>query len=765
MKLKLFVPLTKVDAVQRIVYGTATREEVDKSEEIFDYESSKPLFQKWSDDIHAASGGKSYGNIRAMHGKVAAGKLDQPITFNDENMAMEVAAKIVDDNEWKKVEEGVYTGFSIGGKYAKIWKDEKLGKNRFTADPSEISIVDNPCVASATFSLIKADGVEEQIEFQHHGLPPVPEAEKSAAPSNEAVAARAGVLAKAAGNETAWASYIEQASTELTKIVPTPDGAQDGKTAATAAASPQPIAVAEPTNDEVALEATKLAKAAGNESKWPDYIAPARDALVKAKADAKAKDDKAKGADDEEGDDAKAKDAKDKAKAKDGDKTGKAAFVASPRNPEPGLEQVWQAKDGSVHETIKAARAHNEALEKAASSPDAAKALAAALGKADVALGLKQGEGTAPPAPVAEAVVVAPADALKALLAGLGKVALLPKLRTALIKQAGTHKLDLPDVLNVEKAEAYQDGLKKSLYDVGRLADLVQSLFYYAQSVAYEEEYENDTTSTTAAQCKQLAAQLAQVLRQRVVEETNELFTGETDPIIIDLFELAHRPRGIDAIEKIMMEDGGKLEKSAVVSCLNMLGKVGAKHSMKDQATLNKAHDATAELGADCSGGADTEKLTKAGARHSKADLAKIQQAHDNLVDVGAECADGDMEDTTKLAKDAVTGGVLDKDAAAKLAKLENDNAALTKVATEALTKVEALVKRVEELAAQPVPGGPAATQTYRVIGKGEDSEEAQAANEVLDEIRKSNPDALATALIKMSQKGGGTKFLPGERI
>lgn len=163
--LKMFIPMCKVDEEKRLVYGIATQEVKDKSDETMDYESSKPLFSKWSQDIEKASGGKSLGNLREMHSNKAAGKLTQ-LDFNDENKAVEVCAKVVDEESWSKVLEGVLTGFSIGGSYAKRWKDEE-GNTRFTADPAEISLVDNPCCPTATFEVIKANGITEQREFKH----------------------------------------------------------------------------------------------------------------------------------------------------------------------------------------------------------------------------------------------------------------------------------------------------------------------------------------------------------------------------------------------------------------------------------------------------------------------------------------------------------------------------------------------------------------------------------------------------------------------
>jgi hypothetical protein len=154
--LELFIPITKVDARQRLVYGIATAESEDRAGEICDYASTKPLYEKWSEDIAESTGGKSRGNLRAMHGTVAAGKITA-LAFNDARKQIEICAKVVDDAEWRKVEEGVYTGFSQGGAYARRWTD-KDGRTRYTASPSEISLVDLPCLPQARFEMIKTDG-------------------------------------------------------------------------------------------------------------------------------------------------------------------------------------------------------------------------------------------------------------------------------------------------------------------------------------------------------------------------------------------------------------------------------------------------------------------------------------------------------------------------------------------------------------------------------------------------------------------------------
>src|ERR1700682_5963239 len=111
--LKLFAQLTKIDESRHEVWGIATAEVVDKEGEIFDYASSKPYFEAWSNEIAKATDGKSLGNVREMHAPNAVGKLVS-IEFDDELKQVNIGAKIVDESAWQKCAQGVYTGFSIG---------------------------------------------------------------------------------------------------------------------------------------------------------------------------------------------------------------------------------------------------------------------------------------------------------------------------------------------------------------------------------------------------------------------------------------------------------------------------------------------------------------------------------------------------------------------------------------------------------------------------------------------------------------------------
>src|ERR1700722_6093665 len=155
--MKIFVPITKIDAAQRLVYGVVTAEAPDVSGEVCDYASTKPQYQKWSKNFASATDGRSFGNLRAMHGNVAAGKLVE-IAFNDAQKRIEICGKVVDDAEWQKVEEGVYTGFSQGGRYLKRGPaPDHPSLMRYTAEPLEVSLVDHPCLPDATFAVIKTD--------------------------------------------------------------------------------------------------------------------------------------------------------------------------------------------------------------------------------------------------------------------------------------------------------------------------------------------------------------------------------------------------------------------------------------------------------------------------------------------------------------------------------------------------------------------------------------------------------------------------------
>lgn len=170
--LQIFLPLLKADQAKRTLTARAAAEEPDKAGEIMDYETAVPQFKAWSQRYSDVTLGKSFGNVRAMHNpRHLAGKVEQ-IDFDDEGKAIEVVIKVLDPVDWDKVEKGGYTGLSIGGGYAKKWPDPlHKGLTRYTPRIAEISLVDSPCIPSATIlELHKRDGTVDEVTM--HGAPP-----------------------------------------------------------------------------------------------------------------------------------------------------------------------------------------------------------------------------------------------------------------------------------------------------------------------------------------------------------------------------------------------------------------------------------------------------------------------------------------------------------------------------------------------------------------------------------------------------------------
>ena len=158
----IFCPLVKVDEAKREVWGVVTAEEPDKDGEICDFESTVPYYEKVVKEMSKATDGANIFPLRAMHGLIAAGK-GIGIEFRKESKEVYMGFKVVDDAEWKKVQENVYTGFSQGGRYVKRWKEGDY--TRYTAAPGEVSLVDLPCCTRAHFDYVKADGQHEMRKF------------------------------------------------------------------------------------------------------------------------------------------------------------------------------------------------------------------------------------------------------------------------------------------------------------------------------------------------------------------------------------------------------------------------------------------------------------------------------------------------------------------------------------------------------------------------------------------------------------------------
>lgn len=135
-----FVPIEKIDPDQRMVYGWASTPEKDTQGDIIPVEAIKNALPEYL----------KYPAIREMHQPIAAGKT----LYTEVNeKGLYIGAKIVDDGAWKKVKEGIYAGFSIGGSV--LDREDDVIKS---LELAEISLVDSPANKGARIELYKRSG-------------------------------------------------------------------------------------------------------------------------------------------------------------------------------------------------------------------------------------------------------------------------------------------------------------------------------------------------------------------------------------------------------------------------------------------------------------------------------------------------------------------------------------------------------------------------------------------------------------------------------
>lgn len=163
---KKFIPLTKVDEATHTVYGLAASEMPDKDNEVFDYAFGKEAVQRWSNDflVRTTTAGQapSLGNIRVMHSLELGGKAIR-IDYKDAEKQIWIESEPVSEEVWQQLKRGILTGYSIGGGYE--FKKPEGKYVRYGASIAEISLVDNPCNPEATFAYVKADGSMELRKF------------------------------------------------------------------------------------------------------------------------------------------------------------------------------------------------------------------------------------------------------------------------------------------------------------------------------------------------------------------------------------------------------------------------------------------------------------------------------------------------------------------------------------------------------------------------------------------------------------------------
>lgn len=161
MKLSKFIPFAKVDEAKREVWGCVTAEVPDKDGETCRYAPTVKNYKAWVGEFQKATDGESFGNLREMHQLKAAGK-GVGIEYRDAEKEIWMGFKVVDDTAWDKVVQKVYTGFSQGGDY----EDGPNADGYYTANPTEVSLVDNPCLGIARFAFIRASGAVEMVKIR-----------------------------------------------------------------------------------------------------------------------------------------------------------------------------------------------------------------------------------------------------------------------------------------------------------------------------------------------------------------------------------------------------------------------------------------------------------------------------------------------------------------------------------------------------------------------------------------------------------------------
>ena len=603
--MRLFIPITKVDADNRIVHGVATAESPDRSGEICDYESTKPFYEKWSGEIEKATGGKSLGNVRAMHGRVAAGKLTA-IDFDDDNKKIAVAAKIVDDDEWAKVLEGVYTGFSQGGEYVARWADKATGLTRYTANPHEISIVDLPCLPDSTFQIVK-DGVLQVRKF----------AAIVAEPRDEAILARALDLSKAAG-KTDVDPFVPQARAELLKEAMASteavvshaddeDSAADGE----GVGSPE-VAAKEPAAKAFEPAPIWDCGCAGHKHAKKAHAVK----CMKTRADAE-------------------------------------LAKASPSPLAAALEKLEAIAGGAKAEPPDAIAAAIDAL----FSPVAKRTFSADDRKAAAKAGTAMADGSFP---------IENKDDLENAIRAYGRAKDKEGAKKHIEERAKA--LGATDMLPenwTDAAKMAAGALAKGLYDVSQFADIINQISYLYQWAINERAYEGDDSTVPDDLCHLLRS-AGEILVRWASEEIAELMPDGAAPApeVADAMALAAglNEAQAEALHKLSERCGAPFAVLAafrapdepIEKLFASFEKKGARNSKADQDKIQAIHDHSMSLGAGCSkdncgkDGASGDDLAKALQTENatlKQEIADAAKQFDGLSDsIAKRFADMDAE-------------------------------------------------------------------------------------------------------------------------
>ena len=139
----------KDDQGHLIVCGHASTEALDSQGEIVTKEAMGAALTDYM----------KFANVREMHQPSAVGKT---LLAEQDEKGTYIEVKVVDPVAAMKCEEGVYSGFSIGGKAS---TRDGVSKNIITGlRLTEISLVDRPANPEAVFTMFKLDDTLEEDE-------------------------------------------------------------------------------------------------------------------------------------------------------------------------------------------------------------------------------------------------------------------------------------------------------------------------------------------------------------------------------------------------------------------------------------------------------------------------------------------------------------------------------------------------------------------------------------------------------------------------
>ena len=253
----------------------------------------------------------------------------------------------------------------------------------------------------------------------------------------------------------------------------------------------------------------------------------------------------------------------------------------------------------------------------------------------------------------------------------------------------------------IEKA----DDVKKGMYGIAWLADILTSINCLQSDAQWEAEYEKDGSGLPAA-IKAWLVQGGELLKTMVNEEVAEL-TGANETAVADVIVLAEKAKGLIKVA-CTPEESEKFNKGLDILLTkgNTVTKAGARNSAADKKHINAIHDAALALGADC-GNSDK-------AAGNNDDLQKAYKLTNELAKV-LDIKEG--EDVLTKVNELVS---ISNTLAAELSKLQN----LPKPS-------KAIVKAVEK-------GGDSNLETQKLGGEKE--AEPKTAQEAIKKVWQGKP-------------------------